>query len=49
MTLYTMGLKDPDELAEMVRRFAEGSPVPELEGPEETYAYEDFLGVEFAG
>ena len=47
LTLYTMGLKDPDELAEMIRRFAEGSPIQETDESERTFDYEDFLGVEF--
>ena len=29
LTLYALGLKDPAELEEMVRRFAQGEPVPE--------------------
>ncbi len=46
LSLYTMGLKDSSELAEMVRRFAEGGVVPDL-GEEASYRYKDFLGIEF--
>ena len=46
LSLYTMGMKDPKELEEMVRRFAEGGVVPDL-GEEASYRYKDFLGIEF--
>ena len=46
MTLYTLGLKDPAELEEMIRRFAQGETV-DLEGPELRLRYEDLLGISF--
>ncbi len=46
LSLYTMGLKDPAELEEMVRLFMEGGVVPEG-GEEATFRYKDFLGIEF--
>ena len=46
LTLYTLGLKDPAELEEMVRRFAQGEPVT-ADGPELTLSYADLLGISF--
>ena len=46
MTLYAMGLKDPESLDEMIRSFAEGNEV-EVEETEGRYDYEEFLGVTF--
>ena len=46
MTLYALGLKDPAELEEMVRRFAQGETV-KPDGPEQTFRYADLLGIEF--
>ena len=46
LTLYTLGLKDPAELEEMVRRFAQGEPVPES-SPSLRLRYTDLLGVSF--
>ena len=45
-TLYTMGLKDPDELEKMVKAFAEGSNV-EVDDTRNQYDYEDFLKIRF--
>ena len=46
LSLYAMGLKDPDELDRMISAFAEGEAVEEVS---ETghYRYDDFLGIEF--
>ena len=44
--LYTMGLRDPLELDEMVDQFLKEEDVKAPEKPE-TYSYEDFLGVDF--
>ncbi len=46
LTLYTLGLKDPAELEETVRRFAQGEPVPES-SPSLRLRYTDLLGVSF--
>ena len=46
LTLYALGLKDPAELEEMVRRFAQGEPVPEG-SPALRLDYEDLLGISF--
>ena len=46
LTLYTLGLKDPAELEEMVRRFAQGETVSP-DGPELRLRYEDLLGISF--
>ena len=44
--LYTLGLRDSVELDEMLRQFSQNE---NIETPEnfQTYAYEDFLGIEF--
>ena len=46
LTLYALGLKDPAELEEMVRAFAQGEPVPEG-SPALELDYEDLLGISF--
>ena len=46
LTLYTLGLKDPAELEEMVRRFAQGESV-KADDPELELRYEDLLGITF--
>ena len=46
LTLYTMGLKDPRELEEMVKAFADGV-TSQVERVETGYDYDDFLGIEF--
>ncbi len=46
MTLYTLGLKDPAELEEMVRRFSQGETV-QPDGPELRLKYTDLLGIRF--
>ena len=46
MTLYTLGLKDPAELEEMVRRFSQGETV-QPDGPELRLNYADLLGIRF--
>ncbi|MBR0142551.1 MAG: ABC transporter ATP-binding protein/permease [Clostridia bacterium] len=46
IALYTLGLKDPGRLDELVRAFAEGVST-ESEVTQETYRYEDFLGIDF--
>ena len=46
LTLYTMGMKDPDELEQMVKAFADGETA-RVEGEEGSYDYDDFLGIEF--
>ena len=46
MTLYTLGLKDPKRLDELVRAFADGVST-ESEVTPETYRFEDFLGITF--
>jgi len=44
--LYTLGLRDPVELDEMIRQFIneENITTPENMG---SYSYEDFLGIKF--
>ena len=46
MTLYTLGLKDPKQLDELVRAFAEGES-RESEVSQGSYRYEDFLNITF--
>lgn len=46
ITLYTLGLKDPKELDDMVNAFAEGSEFTP-ESTSSSYDYEDFIGIEF--
>ena len=46
LTLYALGIKDPAELEEMVRRFAQGETV-EADGPELLLSYDDLLGIRF--
>ena len=46
LTLYTLGLKDPRRLDELVRAFAEGTST-ESEVTPEVYRYEDFLDIDF--
>ena len=46
LTLYTLGLKDPVTLDEMIRAFAEGL-APETDGVENQYDYDEFLGITF--
>ena len=46
LTLYTMGLKDPKSLDEMIKTFVEGGN-PDSPEEEEQYNYTDFLGIEF--
>jgi len=46
MTLYTMGLKDPQELENMVKAFAEGETT-QVDDERQQYDYEDFLGISF--
>ena len=46
MTLYTLGLKDPKRLDELVRAFVEGESTQSEVGTG-SYRYEDFLGIDF--
>ena len=46
LTLYTMGLKDTEELDNMINAFVQGDPYEEKIEPQ-SYNYEDFLGIEF--
>ena len=46
VTLYALGLKDPNELDEMVQAFVDGS-VTEVSGEPNSYYYSDILGKEF--
>ena len=46
LALYALGLKDPAELEEMVRRFSQGETV-EPEGPSLRLRYTDLLGISF--
>ena len=46
MTLYTLGLKDPDKLDEMVQAFAQGSS-SSTDDEAGSYYYSDILGAEF--
>ena len=46
LTLYTLGLKDPKQLDEMVKTFVEGGST-ETDEEEAQYDYEEFLGIEF--
>lgn len=47
MTLYTLGLKDPDELDRLVKNFADGKS-NNVDAKPGTYRYEDFWGIEFS-
>ncbi|MBR6918179.1 MAG: ABC transporter ATP-binding protein/permease [Clostridia bacterium] len=46
LTLYAMGIKDPNDLDAMVKAFAEGYQI-EVPDDERTYSYDEFLGIEF--
>ncbi len=46
LTLYTLGLKDPKSLDEMIKTFVEGG-TPDSPEEEMQYDYADFLGIEF--
>ena len=46
LTLYTLGLKDPADLDEMIKAFAEGYAA-DVDSETMTYKYEDFLGIKF--
>ena len=46
LTLYAMGLKDADELEEMVRKFSQGEAVSP-DGPALRLRYTDLLGISF--
>jgi ABC-type lipoprotein export system ATPase subunit len=46
MTLYILGLKDPDELARMTQAFLEGR-AEELEDTQNSYSYDELMGAEF--
>ncbi|MBQ1371992.1 MAG: FtsX-like permease family protein, partial [Oscillospiraceae bacterium] len=46
LTLYALGIKDSDELDELIRRFAQGETVADT-GPELRLKYEDLLGIRF--
>ena len=46
MTLYAMGLKDPDELDTMINEFVDGKNPDEMSDLGH-YSYDDLLGVEF--
>ena len=46
MTLYTMGLKDPEELDGMINKFSEGKTVDDISELGH-YSYDDFIGIEF--
>ena len=45
--LYTLGLKDPQELEDMLNAFSSGETVKASDEALKTFAYEDFLGIEF--
>lgn len=45
--LYTLGLKDADELTRMMEAFSAGENVKEEEGPLLEFSYEDFVGISF--
>ena len=47
LALYTMGLKDPSELDEMVRAVASGESVVAPDDSDATYSYSDIMGVTF--
>ena len=46
LTLYVMGLKEPEELDKMVDDFVEGKSTEDI-SETGTYRYDDFLGIEF--
>ncbi len=46
IALYALGLKDPEALDEIIRDFMQGKSY-DGEVRTETYAYQDFLGIEF--
>ena len=45
-TLYSIGLKDAKELDEMIEKYSRGENI-EIQESNNTYTYEDFLGLEF--
>ena len=46
MSLYAMGLKDPEELEGMINKFTEGKSVDDISELGH-YSYDDFIGIEF--
>ena len=46
LTLYTLGLKDPADLDEMIKAFAEGY-ASDVEITTRKYSYDEFLGISF--
>ncbi len=46
LTLYTLGIKDPADLDEMIKAFAEGYAA-NVDDTTRTYRYEEFLGITF--
>ena len=46
LTLYTLGLQDPEELDEMIQAFSEGEN-PQVDDTVHEYDYEEFLGITF--
>ena len=46
LTLYTLGLKDPEKLDNMVKNFNDGKSTKVEEDPS-TYQYEDFIGLTY--
>ena len=46
LTLYTLGLKDPADLDEMVKAFAEGTS-SSVDDRGRTYDYDEFIGITF--
>ena len=47
MTLYTLGLKDPDKLDAMVQAFSDSSEIT-VEDEAESFYYSDIIGIEFS-
>ena len=45
--LYTLGLKNADELTRMMEAFSAGETVKEEKGPLQEFSFEDFVGISF--
>ncbi|MBQ6223252.1 MAG: ABC transporter ATP-binding protein/permease [Solobacterium sp.] len=47
LVLYTLGLKDAEELDKMLESFSAGESVKDAEGPLRVFRYDEFLGITF--
>ena len=46
-SLYALGLKDPEEIKDMLRKALAGVPVEKNKATEETYTYEELMNLKF--